>query len=195
MSSPAPSGEPVVYVIRHGQTEWSMNGRHTGTTDIALTPTGEDQARAAGATVAGIEFAAVWTSPLSRARRTCELAGLAGSAEVLEDLREWDYGDYEGVTTATIRETVPGWTIWSGPWPGGETPEAVAARADRVIARALESPGPVALFAHGHILRVLTARWCELDAREGRRFLLDPATVSILGWEHSMRAVARWNAR
>lgn len=189
------SNEPIVYVVRHGQTEWSVNGRHTGRTDIPLTATGEEQARAAGAVLAGVEFAAVWTSPLSRARHTCELAGLGEGAEVDEDLREWDYGDYEGITTATIRETVPGWTIWSGPWPGGEEPDEVAARADRVIGRALTSPGPVALFAHGHIMRVLVARWCELEPREGRRFLLDPATVSILGWEHSMRAVARWNAR
>ena len=189
------SNEPLIYVVRHGQTEWSVNGRHTGRTDIPLTTTGEEQARAAGAVLAGVEFTEVWTSPLSRARHTCALAGLGDAAEVVEDLREWDYGDYEGITTATIRETVPGWTIWSGPWPGGEEPEEVAARADRVIARALASTGPVAVFAHGHILRVLAARWCELDPREGRRFLLDPAPVSILGWEHSMRAVARWNVR
>ena len=187
--------EPLVHVVRHGQTEWSRDGRHTGTTDIPLTPEGEAQARAAGAVLAGLDPALVLTSPLERARRTCELAGLGGAAVVDPDLHEWDYGDWEGITTATIRETVPGWTIWSGPWPGGETPDEVAARADRVIERALTSPGPVVLFSHGHFLRVLTARWCDLDPREGRRFLLDPATVGILGWEHGMRAVARWNAR
>ena len=191
----APTSQPLLYVVRHGQTQWSLDGRHTGWTDVPLTAEGERQAVAAGAVLAGVEPVAVWTSPLSRARRTCELAGLGTAATVDDDLHEWDYGDWEGVTTPTIRETVPGWTIWSGPWPGGETPDEVAARADRVIERALATPGPIVAFAHGHFLRVLAARWCELDPREGRRFLLDPATVGILGWEHGMRAVARWNAR
>lgn len=189
------TNEPLVYVVRHGETEWSRNGRHTGTTDIALTAHGEQQAIDAGALLASVEFELVFTSPMARARHTCELAGLGATASVDADLHEWDYGDWEGVTTATIRETVPGWTIWSGPWPGGETPDEVATRADHVIERALASTGPVALFAHGHFLRVLAARWCGLDPREGRRFLLDPATVGVLGWEHGMRAVARWNAR
>lgn len=185
----------MLHVVRHGQTEWSVDGRHTGWTDIPLTTEGERQAIDAGAVLAGTEFAQVWTSPLSRARRTCELAGLGDRAEVVDDLHEWDYGDFEGITTAAIRETFPGWTVWSGPWPGGETPAEVGARADRVIDRVLAAEGPIVVFAHGHFLRVLVARWCELAPTEGRRFLLDPATVGILGWEHGMRAVARWNAR
>lgn len=187
--------EPLLYVVRHGATEWSTQGRHTGTTDIPLLPEGEDQARAAGAVIAGIEFSHVLVSPRIRARRTCELAGLGDRMEIVDDLAEWDYGDFEGITTPAIRETHPGWTIWSGPWPGGETPAAVAARADRVIASVRTGDGPVIVFSHGHFLRVLAARWCELDATEGRRFLLDPATVGILGWEHAMPAIARWNAR
>ena len=187
--------EPRIWVIRHGETEWSLSGRHTGTTDVPLTADGEAQARAVAPLLADTTFSHFWTSPLQRARRTCELAGLAAGAEVDPDLREWDYGAFEGVTTPTIRETHPGWTIWSGPWPEGETPAEVAARADRVIERALGSVGPVAVFAHGHLLRVLAARWCGLDPTEGSRFLLDPATVGILGWEHGIRAVARWNAR
>lgn len=187
--------EPRVWVVRHGETEWSASGRHTSTTDIPLTAEGERQARAVAPLLDGVPFTHVFTSPMSRARHTCELAGLGDVAQVDPDLAEWNYGGYEGITTPTIRETVPGWTIWSGPWPGGETPEQVGARADRVIARALEGDGPIAVFAHGHFLRVLAARWCGLDPTEGRRFLLDPATVGILGWEHGMAAVARWNAR
>ena len=187
--------EPLLYVVRHGATEWSTQGRHTGTTDIPLLPEGEDQARGAGRVIAGIEFARVLVSPRTRAQRTCELAGLGERMEIVEDLAEWDYGDFEGITTPVIRETHPGWTIWSGPWPGGETPAQVATRADRVIAAVRAGDGPVIVFSHGHFLRVLAARWCELDATEGCRFLLDPATVGILGWEHAMPAVARWNAR
>lgn len=187
--------EPRVWVIRHGRTEWSVAGRHTGSTDIPLTAEGERDAEGVAPLLAGVEFDRVLTSPLLRARRTCELAGLGDEATIDDDLREWDYGDFEGITTPTIRETVPDWTIWSGPWPGGETPEQVGARADRVIERIVSGPGPVALFAHGHFLRVLAARWCGLDPTEGRRFLLDPATVGILGWEHGMAAVSRWNAR
>ena len=200
MSAPdSPSGvgsapQEDVYVVRHGATEWSENGRHTGCTDLPLLPDGEGQARAAGQLLEGREFALVLTSPLQRARRTCELAGLGDQAVVDDDLLEWDYGDYEGVTTDQIRTTVPGWTVWTGGCPGGETIEQVAARADRVIDRCLAAGGDVALFGHGHSLRVLVARWCQLDPAEGRRFVLGTATLSQLGWEHEYRTVRRWNA-
>lgn len=191
----ADGGHNQAWLVRHGATEWSRDGRHTGRTDLPLLPEGEDEARAAGKLLQGLDLSLVLTSPLSRARRTCELAGLGDEAVVDDDLQEWDYGDYEGFTTAQIRRTVPGWTVWTGPCPGGETPEQVGARADRVIARVLAADGDVALFAHGHLLRVLTARWCELDPTEGRRFVLETATVSQLGWEHEYRAVRLWNGR
>jgi len=132
---------------------------------------------------------------MQRARRTCELAGLLDCAVTENDLQEWDYGDYEGVTTPKIRETVPGWTVWSGICPNGETIEQVSNRADRVIERVRNESGNVIVFAHGHILRILTARWCELDPVEGRRFILDPATLSILGWERETPAIRQWNSR
>jgi broad specificity phosphatase PhoE len=190
----APTRATLV-VVRHGATEWSRNGRHTGRTDLPLLHDGEDQARAAGALLAGRHFDLVLTSPLSRARRTCELAGYGDVAEVDPDLLEWDYGEYEGVTSAEIRETVPGWTVFTGPCPGGETIGHVAGRADRVIARVLATGGPCAVFGHGHSLRVLAARWCELAPVEGRRFVLDTATFNQLGWEHEARTVEVWNSR
>ena len=188
-------GQPNLYVIRHGATEWSLDGRHTGTTDLPLLPQGEDEARATGALLAGHPFALVLTSPMQRARRTCELVGLSDQAAVDHDLCELDYGDYEGVTTATIRETRPGWTVWDGDCPGGETLDQAATRVDRVIARARSADGDVAVFAHGHILRILTARWCELPPVEGRRFVLHTATLSQLGWEPGQPGVVLWNAR
>ena len=184
-----------LYVIRHGATEWSKNGRHTGLTDIPLVPEGEEQARSTGLLLARERFALVLTSPLQRARRTCEIAGLGDQAEDDPDLLEWDYGDYEGITTAEIRETVPDWSVWSGDCPNGETLADVAVRVDRVIGRARAVDGDVAVFAHGHVLRVLTARWCDLAPVEGRRFVLDPATLSILGWERENAAILRWNLR
>jgi broad specificity phosphatase PhoE len=189
------TGRPHLYLIRHGATEWSRNGRHTGITDLPLLPEGEDQARATAKLIAGHRFALVLTSPLQRARHTCELVGLADRAEVDHDLRELDYGVYEGVTTAKIRETVPDWTVWTHPCPGGETLEQAAARVDRVIDRAQAASGDVAVFAHGHILRILTARWCDLDPVEGRRFVLHTATLSELGWEREEPAVILWNSR
>ena len=191
---PAP-GRTDLYVIRHGATEWSTNGRHTGRTDLPLLPEGEEQARATGRLIAGHPFGLVLTSPLQRARHTCELAGLGQRAQIDDDLREFDYGDYEGITTAEIRETVPGWTVWTHPCPNGETLAHAAAHADRVIDRALAAEGDVAVFAHGHILRILTARWCRLDPAEGRRFVLHTATLSQLGWEHDEPAVILWNSR
>jgi len=181
-------------VIRHGATEWSTNGRHTGWTDLPLLPEGEQEARATGRLLTDHQFSLVLTSPLERARRTCELAGLGDRAEIDDDLREFDYGDYEGVTTTEIRRTVPGWTLWTHPCPNGETLARAAARVDRVITRARAGGGDVAVFAHGHILRILTARWCDLPPVEGRRFVLHTATLSQLGWEREDPAVIRWNA-
>jgi broad specificity phosphatase PhoE len=186
---------PEVYVVRHGATEWSVDGRHTGSTDLPLLPEGEQQATDAGEALAGIEFSMVLSSPLRRALRTCQLAGLGARVEIDDDLREWSYGAYEGITSTEIHRTDPGWTVWEGICPDGETIGEVAARADRVIARVREQSGTTIVFAHGHFLRVFTARWCGLDPVEGRRFLLDPATVSILGWEHGIAAVRRWNSR
>jgi probable phosphoglycerate mutase len=186
---------PLLYVVRHGATEWSTSGQHTGRTDIPLLPEGEEQARATGALLNGIDFSLVLCSPMQRAQRTCELAGLRNQAVIDDDLHEWDYGDYEGITTPTIRESVPGWTVWNGTCPNGETIEQVSARADRVIDRVHAQSGNVIVFAHGHFLRVLTARWCELEPVEGQRFILDPATLSILGWERDTPAVCQWNSR
>ena len=170
-----------------------MSGRHTSHTDLALTDDGRKQAIAIGRVLDARPFARVLVSPLARARDTCELAGYGPHAEVTDDLREWDYGDYEGLTTPQIRETVPDWTVWTAPCPGGETIEEVAARADRVIAAARAADGEVAVFAHGHVLRVLTARWCQLDAVEGRRFPLGTGTVNVLGYEHGFPGIRRWN--
>ncbi len=192
---PAPAG-PRVWVLRHGATDWSVRGRHTGRTDIPLNLEGEQQARELGGLLAGQRVDRVLVSPLARARETCRLAGYADGAEVCADLVEWDYGDYEGLTTEQIRLRAPGWTIWTGTCPGGEPMAAVAARANRVIERVRDgSAGQVALFAHGHILRVLTARWCGLAPAEGRCFSLDTATRSTLGWEHEYPTVLRWNSR
>ena len=182
-------------VIRHGATEWSRSGQHTGHTDIPLLPEGEAQARATAALIAGQEFALVLTSPLQRARHTCELVGLGTQAQIEPNLIEWVYGEYEGITSAQIHGTVPGWTVWTDAIPGGESIEQVAARADAVIERVLAADGDCAVVAHGHILRMVTARWCQLDPIEGRRFVLDPATLSVLGWEHEARAILQWNCR
>ena len=189
------TNHPLLYVVRHGATEWSRSGQHTGRTDLPLLAEGEDQARATGSLLANIDFSLVLCSPLQRAQRTCELAGLLDRAVIDTDLQEWDYGDYEGVTTTTIRESVPGWTVWSGTCPNGEAIEQVSKRADRVIERVRNESGNVIVFAHGHILRILTARWCELDPVEGQRFILDPATLIILGWERETPAVRQWNSR
>ncbi len=180
-------------LARHGQTEWSESGQHTGTTDIPLTAVGEQQARALAAPLTAWNFALVLTSPMQRARETCRLAGLAGEAEVTDDLREWNYGEYEGLTTPQIREQRPGWTLFTGGAPGGETADQVAARADRVIERALAADGPAVAFAHGHILRVVCARWLGLDGNSARLFGLDPATISVLGHERETRVIRRWN--
>lgn len=182
-----------LWLVRHGQTEWSRDGRHTSVTDLPLLPEGEEVARGLPAKLDGVAFAQVLTSPRRRARRTAELAGY-GDAEVDEDLVEWAYGDYEGITTAAIRETVPDWSIWTHPAPGGETPEEVAARLDRVVARARAVDGATLAFAHGHALRALAARWLGLPVTEGRLFRLDTATASVLGEERGQPVVLRWNS-
>ncbi|HEX5090338.1 MAG TPA: histidine phosphatase family protein [Nocardioides sp.] len=181
------------WLVRHGATEWSEAGRHTSTTDVPLTPAGEDAARTIAARLQGHDFALVLTSPMTRARRTAALAGFA-SAAVDDDLREWDYGDYEGVTTEEIRESVPGWTVFSHPCPGGETASQVGARLDRVVARCRGAGGDALLFGHGHALRVLAARWLGLPVEDGRLFVLQTATLSVLGDERETPALLRWNS-
>ena len=235
---------PIVWLARHGETEWSRTLRHTGRTDIPLTPEGEEEARALREPFAAIELDRVFCSPLGRARQTCELAGLGERAEIrdsllewdygeyegitskeihetrpewllwrdgcpggespasvgarademVEALLEWDYGDYEGITIAQIHETRPAWLLWRDGCPNGESPQEVGARADEMVAELLGVEGTVAVFAHGHLLRVLAARWLGLDAGEGRLFGLGTATLSRLGWEHDYRVIQRWNA-
>lgn len=182
-----------LWLFRHGETQWSLSGQHTSVTDIPLTETGERRAIAMGRELAGHQFAAVLTSPRIRARETARLAGYDQVARIDDDLQEWNYGEYEGRTTADIRQHAPGWVIWDGVVPGGETSAQVAARADRAIAHAMEFDGEVALFAHGHILRVLTARWLGLEVKDGRLFALDTGSLSILGFEHETRVIRRWN--
>ena len=185
--------EQQVWLVRHGETEWSRDHRHTSTTDLPLLPDGERVAKGLAERLAGTEFARVLTSPRQRAQRTAELAGFP-DAEVDDDLVEWAYGDYEGVTTEEIRRTVPGWTVWTHPTPGGESPEQVSARLDRVVERVRGAGGPVLVFGHGHALRALTARWLGLPATDGRLFRLDTATVSVLGHEREAPVVLRWNS-
>ena len=180
-----------LWLIRHGETEWSRSGQHTSRTDLPLTPEGEQKARAAGRLLHGHKFALVLSSPMQRARETARLAGF--EPEVIDDLREWDYGAYEGRTTQEIRKDAPGWTIWTAPPPGGETADQVGSRADRVIARAVSAGGDVAVFGHGHMLRVLAARWLELEATAGRFFVLATGSISVLGYERETRVIRVWN--
>lgn len=189
------SGHVRVLLLRHGETGWSREGRHTGRSDIPLDDAGRARAREAGAALAGIEFSRVLVSPLRRARETAELAGLRGPVEVCDDLMEWDYGEYEGRTTAKIREERPGWSLWDDGVIGGETLEEVGRRADRVVARLRELDGEVAVVAHGHLLRVLTARWCGLEPGVARNLALQPATISCLGHEHGTPTITLWNSR
>ena len=182
-----------VVLVRHGETEWSVSGQHTGTTDIPLTDQGHRHAEALGARLSGWQFSRVLTSPLSRARETCRLAGLGDEAEVTEDLREWDYGEYEGRRTVDIREERPRWDLWRDGAPGGEAVEEVGRRADRVIDIALSTAGDTALFAHGHVLRVIGARWVGLPPDHGRLLALSTASISVLGWERETQVIERWN--
>ena len=180
-------------LVRHGETEWSRAGKHTGRSDVPLTELGRDQARAVGEALRGRHFALVLTSPLARAAETCGLAGFGDRAEKRDDLMEWDYGAYEGRTTPEIREERPDWLLWNDGVPGGEAIAEVGGRADRVIAELREADGDALLFAHGHVLRVLTARWLGLEPDAGRLFALDPATLSTLGYEHETAVLRLWN--
>ena len=194
MSSSYPetlSGKLVV--VRHGATEWSENGRHTGRTDVPLLERGRAQAAQLAGPLGEMTFDLVLTSPLSRAFETCELAGFGERAVVTDDLLEWDYGDYEGRTTSEIRQDQPGWTVWGDGVPGGETASAVGRRCDRVIERARQANGNTLCFAHGHLLRVLASRWVGLPPIGGRMFALDACAISVLGWEREVPVIERWN--
>ncbi len=177
---------PKIYLARHGETEWSLTGQHTGVTDIPLTENGERNARHLGARLRDKHFVQVLTSPLQRARRTCELAGFGAQAQVDADLVEWNYGAYEGKRTADIHQERPDWFLFRDGCPGGETPDAIGARADRVVARLRALKGDVLIFSHGHFLRVLGARWLGKPASDGRFLLLSTAALSILGYEHNL---------
>jgi broad specificity phosphatase PhoE len=182
-----------LWLIRHGETEWSRLGQHTSVTDLPLTPEGERKAANVGRLLEGRRFDLVLSSPMKRAMDTCRLAGYADRMRLSDDLKEWYYGSYEGLSSAQIQEQNPGWTIWNGTPPGGETADQVATRADRVIATAAHAGGDAALFAHGHVLRVLAARWLGLEATAGQYFALSTGSVSVLGYERETRVISRWN--
>ena len=176
---------PVIYIARHGETAWSLSGQHTGLTDLPLTERGERNARRLGERLEGLSFTKVFTSPLQRAARTCELAGFADAVEVDRDLLEWNYGTYEGRRTAEILAERPGWQLFRDGCPGGESPEQIGARADRVVSRLRAIQGDVLLFSSGHFLRVLGARWLGLEPPDGRYFLLSTASLGALAYEHN----------
>jgi broad specificity phosphatase PhoE len=182
-----------MFLVRHGATEWSRTGQHTGRTDIPLEPEGRLQAEEVGRRLAGLPFERVLSSPLQRAWVTCELAGFGDRATFDDDLLEWDYGDYEGKTTPDIRRTRPGWSLWADGVPNGESAEDVGRRVDAVIDRARTIQGDTLCFAHGHVLRVLAARWVDLDPTCGSYLVLDPGSLSVLGWEREAPVIARWN--
>jgi broad specificity phosphatase PhoE len=183
----------MLWLIRHGETEWSLSGAHTSRTDLPLTAAGEEKALKVRDKLAGHQFALVLTSPMQRARRTCEIAGFSGRAQIDENLREWDYGSYEGKSTADIRKVRPGWTLFRDGVPDGESVEHVGFRARAVIDKAMKAGGDTALFAHGHLLRILTACWLELPPADGSLFVLDTAGIANLGYEHETRVISRWN--
>jgi broad specificity phosphatase PhoE len=189
----------VIVLVRHGETEWSLSGQHTSRTDLSLTPAGRERAAALAPMFASRTFALVLSSPLLRARETCELAGLSAAAELCDDLREWDYGAYEGLTTPQIRERDPDWVMWRDGCPDGESPAQVGARADRVIERLrsadadADADADAIAFAHGHILRVLAARWIEQPPAGGARLALDPGAVCELGYARETSVILRWN--
>ena len=182
-----------LWLIRHGETEWSLSGAHTSRTDIPLTDRGRERAQKIKEYLQGKNFSMVLTSPMQRARETCRIAGLGDAAQIDNDLVEWDYGEYEGRTTKDIQKEVPGWSVWTSPIVGGESMDQVAARANRVIARAAAKGGSVALFAHGHILRILAACWIESPPIMGSRLALSTGAVSTLGFEHQTRVITMWN--
>ena len=185
----------VVYLARHGETAWSISGQHTGLTDLALTGRGECNARRLGGRLKGLEFACVFTSPLQRAKRTCELGGFGSRAEVDRDLVEWNYGEYEGLSTADLHAKRPDWEMFRDGFPGGESFDQIAARADRLVKRVRFIDGAVLLFSSGHFLRVLAARWLGVEPGAGRFFLLSTASLSALGYEHDLTqpVVRLWN--
>jgi len=182
-----------LFIVRHGETEWSANGRHTGNTDLPLTAAGREQSAGLAQRLSGRDFGLVLCSPLLRARETCELAGFAGLAQSCDDLHEWDYGRYEGLTTPQIRAEDPDWDLWRDGCPGGETPAQIGARVERVLARFQELEGDGLAFAHGHALRVLTARWLRMGVAAGSRFKLAAAGVGVLGHERETEVIERWN--
>ena len=186
---------PVIYLARHGETAWSITGQHTGVTDLPLTERGECNALRLGKRLTGFNFAKVITSPLQRAVRTCELAGFASVAEVDPDLMEWNYGDYEGLRTAEIHANRPDWNLFCDGCPHGESPQQIGARADRVVGRARSVSANVLIFSSGHFLRVLAARWLDLESAAGRFFMLDVASLSALSYEHDLSdpAIRFWN--
>jgi broad specificity phosphatase PhoE len=183
-----------IVLVRHGETEWSKSGKHTSRTDLSLIEEGRERAQALRAELAAWSFSLVLSSPLRRALETCELAGFSGHAELDDDLREWDYGAYEGMTTPEIRAENPDWNLWRDGCPGGELPGEVAARADRVLSRIKAAGGVVLIFAHGHILRVLTARWLQMGPEAGARLALAAGALSVLGYERETEVLQRWNA-
>ena len=183
----------TMYLVRHGETEWSRTRRHTSTTDVALTEHGVAQARVLEDTLAGLDPQLVLTSPRSRASETCRLAGFAAAAAIDERLAEWDYGEAEGRTTAEIRVDDPGWSVWTHPLPGGESLDQVAARADDVIRDLRSMSGSAILFGHAHLWRILAARWCGLSAGAGQHLVLDPGSISVLGYEREAPAIVKWN--
>lgn len=191
-----PTTLPLIFLIRHGETAWSLTGQHTSHTDLPLTAAGEAEARALGDRLRGVRFARVLSSPLQRARRTCALAGLGDNAEVEPDAREWEYGDYEGLRIADIRRDRPDWNIFRDGCPHGETPAGVTARIDRLIARLRTTGGPIALCSHGHLGRAFAARWLGLPIEDARHFVLGTASVSVLGYDHDRAdepAIIHWN--
>jgi probable phosphoglycerate mutase len=186
--------ERQIVLVRHGETEWSKSGKHTGRTDVPLTEEGRSVATGLGPQLSAFHFSRVLCSPLSRAKETCALAGFGEKAEMRDELMEWDYGDYEGKLTVDIRKSVPGWTVFASGCPNGETGVQVAQRVEKVIADVVASEGNIAIFAHGHVLRVLTARWLGLGPEGGRYFALETGKVCILSWERETRIIRRWNA-
>jgi len=193
--SDEPKELPVVYLARHGETAWTISGQHTGLTDLPLTPVGENNAKKLGHALKGLSFARVFSSPLRRASQTCELAGFRASVEFLHDLVEWDYGEYEGRTSAEILAERPDWELFRDGCPAGESPQQVAARADRVVDLVRSVPGNVLLFSSGHFLRMLAARWAGIDIVDARSLMLSTASLSVLGYEGSLArpAIRLWN--
>ena len=189
------SAFPEIYLVRHGETEWSLSGKHTGRSDIPLTANGEAAARQVGSRLARKSFDAVWSSPSQRARNTCDLSGFGAGAIVKDDLAEWDYGAYEGITTKEIHASRPGWQLFRDGCPNGEVAKDVGARADRIISELRQANAPILIFSSSHFLRVLGARWLGLPSMEGARFILDTASISVLGYEHDVTepVIRRWN--